>query len=121
MGEGMRVRGIVGVDEDVAFVERGGVGEDGRFVRGELGEEEGGLFAARELNRVDSGAGGEGRAVSTWWGGGPGEEGVEKGRFAGIGGAEDKGLKDVSRERWESTTAGGGAGRAFARFSHCEG
>lgn len=114
VGEGVRVRGVVGEQQDVAGVEFGGVVQDGGFELAELFEDERALLAAGELDAVDRRARFDGRVV----GGrkGAGEEGVEEGGFAGAGAAEDVGEEDGAFD------AGGvAAGTALAGFCEFEG
>ena len=63
MGEGVRIAGIVGVDEDVAGVELGFVFEDGGLELAEFFEDEVALLATRQLDAVDGRAGFYGRVI----------------------------------------------------------
>ena len=94
VGEGVRVRGVVRVDQEVGRRELGAVLEDGGFEFAELFEDEGALLPARQLDAVDGVAGFDARVVGG--GEGPGEEGVQEGRLARSGGAEDVGEEDVA-------------------------
>lgn len=109
--EGVRVRGIVGVDQDVAGAELRCVLKDGGFQLAELFEDECALLAAGQLDAVDRRTGLDGRVVG--WGEGPGEEGVEEGGFAGAGAAEHVCEEDVALD--------GGALAAFAGLGQFEG
>ncbi len=80
MGEGIRVRRVVRVHQDVAGRQLGGVIQDGRFQLAQLLQNEGALLAAGELDRVDGRAGFDGGVVRR--GEGPGEEGVQQGGLA---------------------------------------
>ena len=94
VGEGVRVRGVVRVDQDVGCRELGAVLENGGFEFAELFEDEGALLPAWQLDAVDGGSGFDARMV----GGreGPREESVQEGRLARSRGAEDVGEEHVA-------------------------
>lgn len=80
MRERVRIRRVIGVDQNIARRELGGVLEDGRFEFAELLQNQRALLAAREFDRVDGGPGFDGGMIRGRER--PGEKGVQESGLA---------------------------------------
>lgn len=117
--ERVRVRRVVGVHQDIARRQLGGVVEDGRFEFAKLLQNQRALLAAGEFDRVHGRAGFDGGMVGR--GEGPGEKGVEKCGLACRRTAQDVGEEHIPLHPGRAFPALAGLGQVKRCGGGCPG